>query len=100
MAASYPNEPFAQAENLLTGLIDSYKGARDAADLADIQSMVENAVKAAQDREFRVQDSIKGACWFVCVLPVVAGQAPFTRTQPTPAYMCMPLSFCWLLLQS
>lgn len=59
-AASYPHEPFAQAENLLSGLIDSYRGSTDAADMADIQSMVETTVRIAQDREFRVHNNIKG----------------------------------------
>ena len=58
--ASYPAEPFGHADNLLTGLIDSYKNSRNAGDIAGIQKDVENAVKLAQDREFRVQDSIRG----------------------------------------
>jgi len=60
MAAPYPSEPFAQADDLLTGLIESYRSSSDAADMAYIQNVVDNVVKTAQDREFRVQDSIKG----------------------------------------
>lgn len=62
MAASstlYPDEPFAQAESLLTGLIENYRSSSDPSDMADIQTMVEEAVRTAKDREFRVQDSIK-----------------------------------------
>lgn len=59
MAAPYPSEPFAQADDLLTGLIESYRSSSDAADMAYIQNVVDNVVKTAQDREFRVQDSIK-----------------------------------------
>jgi hypothetical protein len=57
---AYPDEPFGQANSLLTGLIENYRSFSDANDLADIQNMVEEAVRTAQDREFRVQDSIKG----------------------------------------
>lgn len=60
MAAIYPNEPFAQAESLLTGLIDNYRSSSDPSDIADISNLVETAVKIAREREFRVQDSIKG----------------------------------------
>jgi hypothetical protein len=60
MAAIYPNEPFAQAESLLTGLIDNYRSSSDPSDIADIRNLVETAVKIAREREFRVQDSIKG----------------------------------------
>lgn len=60
LMASYPDEPFGQANSLLTGLIENYRSSSDANDLADIQNMVEEAVRTAQDREFRVQDSIKG----------------------------------------
>lgn len=65
MAASstlYPDEPFAQAESLLTGLLENYRSSSDPSDMADIQTMVEEAVRTAKDREFRVQDSIKGRC--------------------------------------
>jgi hypothetical protein len=60
MAAIYPNEPFSQAESLLTGLIDNYRSSSDPSDIADIGNLVETAVKIAREREFRVQDSIKG----------------------------------------
>lgn len=59
-AAAYPAEPFAQADSLMAGLIDSYHSSSDAADMADIRRMVETTVKIAQDREFRVAASIKG----------------------------------------
>jgi hypothetical protein len=61
-ASSYPQEPFAQAESLIAGLLDSYRSSSDAADMADISSMVETTIKIAQDREFRVHNSIKGGC--------------------------------------
>lgn len=71
-AAAYPAEPFAQADSLMAGLIDSYRSSSDAADMADIQRMVETTVRIAQDREFRVAASIKGAppgsCWRRLVL--------------------------------
>lgn len=58
--ATYPQEPFKQADSLLTGLIDSYRGAADAQDIADIQSLVETTVKIARDREYRVHNDIRG----------------------------------------
>uniref|UniRef100_A0A383WLM5 Kinetochore protein Spc24 n=1 Tax=Tetradesmus obliquus TaxID=3088 RepID=A0A383WLM5_TETOB len=59
MAAAYPAEPFKQADSLLTGMIESYRGSTDAADMADIQSLLETTVKIARDREYRVHNNIK-----------------------------------------
>lgn len=59
-SSTYPDEPFAQADSLLTGLIENYRSSSDPSDMAEIQNMVEEAVRTAKDREFRVQDSIKG----------------------------------------
>jgi hypothetical protein len=61
MAAAYPAEPFKQADSLLTGMIESYRGSTDAADMVDIQSLLETTVKIARDRECRVHNNIKGA---------------------------------------
>jgi hypothetical protein len=60
MAAAYPAEPFKQADSLLTGMIESYRGSTDAADMLDIQSLLETTVKIAKDREYRVHNNIKG----------------------------------------
>ncbi|KAF8071112.1 hypothetical protein HT031_001194 [Scenedesmus sp. PABB004] len=57
--ASYPAEPFKQADSLLTGLLESYRSSSDASDIADIQSLLETTVKIARDREFKVSASIK-----------------------------------------
>jgi hypothetical protein len=65
MAAAYPAEPFKQADSLLTGMIESYRGSTDAADMADIQSLLETTVKIARDREYRVHNNIKGAEQFL-----------------------------------
>lgn len=61
MASSHPSEHFAQADSLLTGIIDNYRNSADATEMAEVVSMLEHAVRVARDREFRVQDSIKGA---------------------------------------
>lgn len=58
--AAYPQEPFKQANSLLTGLIESYRGSTDAQDIGDIKSLVENTVKIARDREYRVQNDVRG----------------------------------------
>lgn len=58
--AAYPQDPFKQADSLLTGLIESYRGSTDAPDIADIQSLVETTVKIARDREYRIHTEVKG----------------------------------------
>jgi hypothetical protein len=57
---AYPAEPFKQADSLLTGLMESYRGSRDAADMMDIQSLLDTTMRIARDREYNVQQSIKG----------------------------------------
>lgn len=66
MAAAYPQDPFKQADSLLTGMIESYRGSTDATDMADIQSLLETTVKIARDREFRVHNQVKGTLLHVC----------------------------------
>ncbi len=57
---AHTSEHFAQADSLLTGIIDNYRNSADASEMAEVVSMLEHAVRVAKDREFRVQDSIKG----------------------------------------
>lgn len=57
--AAYPAEPFKQADSLLSGLLESYRSSSDAADAADIRSLVETTIKIARDREFRPQALIR-----------------------------------------
>ncbi len=60
MMAAYPQEPFKQADSLLVGLLESYRGSIDAQDIADVQSLVETTVRIARDREYRIQNDVKG----------------------------------------
>lgn len=73
MASHQLPEHFAQADSLLTGIIDNYRNSADASEMAEVVSMLEHAVNVARDREFRVQDSIKGRGAESCVREVHRG---------------------------
>lgn len=85
MAAVYPAEPFKQADSLLTGMIESYRGSTDAADMADIQSLLETTVKIAKDREYRVHNNIKGAA------PQLLHVPSSTRSRGSNIHACFSL---------